>query len=263
MCIWAHFALQPSALFLDFLKQISPAHPHRKSSSLIWQQDTLTYPTTIARRYQKSPRGSLKVSQWLMCSAFQTSRQGFVPNKNQKLCSPSAPTFILKSCSGSEDGWHSCSARLQSRLSSFLKRVSPAVRALCFITVDFRLRQKGEMRLTRWRQLKCFQYLLSSCVASVTPALVTCDQSWDELHPCWARPGFLSRGRLSAAGLRSAAAPVTRPTGYHGVKQIWLYRVLSSFKLTMTEFFQETRQGTLFQVSDIQFTACEPNLAPG
>lgn len=128
-----------------------------------------------------------------MCSAFQTSRQEFVPNKNQKLCSPSAPTFILKSCSGSEDGWHSCSARLQSRLSSSLKRVSPAVRALCFITVDFRLRQKGEMRLTRWRQLKCFQYLLSSCVASVTPALVTCDQSWDELHPCWARPGFLSR----------------------------------------------------------------------
>lgn len=193
MCIWTYFALQPSALFLDFLKQISPALPHRKSSSLIWQQDTLTYPTTIARRYQKSPRGSLKVSQWLMCSAFQTSRQEFVPNKNQKLCSPSAPTFILKSCSGSEDGWHSCSARLQSRLSSFLKRVSPAVRALCFITVDFRLRQKGEMRLTRWRQLKCFQYLLSSCVASVTPALVTCDQSWDELHPCWARPGFLSR----------------------------------------------------------------------
>ena len=162
---------------------------------------------------------------------------------------------------------HSCSARLQRRLSSSLKRVPPAVRALCFITVDFRLQQKGETRLTHWWQLKCFQWgggescLLSSRIASVTLALVTCDQSWDELHPCWMRPGFLSRAVWTVPV--SAAAPVTQPAGYHGVKQIWLYRVLSSFKLTMTKFFQETRQGTLFEVSDIQFTVCEPNLAPG
>lgn len=125
-----------------------------------------------------------------------------------------------------------------------------AVDAVChhfYKNVYFRLYQKGSCRRSDW--IIDYGVMKWQLQGNLLPECVDLLPVWHPAIKVYKSQSlmaeFLDRLSENAA---TEAAPVRPPTGYHGGKQIWLYQLWSSFKLTKNVFFLRTRLDTLFWV---------------
>lgn len=164
----------------------------------------------------------------------------------------------------------SCTARLQSWLSSFKVYLSCCESTLFHhsdINVDFRPWQNGRHNwqigdeCSVWWQLKCLRKSKKKTTKMLfaiwvtcpfDPGMITCDHSLDKLLSCCVL--------LSPHQAATAAAPVTQRTGCCGVKQIWLYQVISSFK-TNNEWLLWANQTGLLWVHKFHWELMFPDAA--